>query len=188
MMISHLLREGTTDELSNSAQFLVSLLVCFPEVATVKFRPRSRSLTLSFTITRRLTAEEVSSLTQHLQEALGVYWDLFQSEDPIEVCRFSHEVWDELTQLHVERDVDSLTPGELGVLVGVLREGFLEELMVDSPFLDEDERVFQQEMMEEILAEVRLERSGREVFGFREEGRVIIANESRRRSLLRFRP
>jgi hypothetical protein len=187
MMINFLPREGTANELSNSAQFLVSVLVCYPEIATVKLRPRSRSLTLSFTITRRLTEGEASSLTQNLQEALAVYWDLFQMDVPIEVCRFSHEVWDELTQLEVERDVDSLTPGELGVLVGVIREAFLEELMVDLPFLDEDERVFQQEMMEEILAEVRSERSGREVFGFREEGRVIIANESRRRSLLRFR-
>ena len=35
-----------------------------------------------------------------------------------------------------------------------MREGFLEELMVDSPFLDEDERILQEEVME-ILAEVR---------------------------------
>ncbi len=187
MMIRHLLREGTTDELSNSAQFLVSVLVCYPEVATVKFRPRSRSLTLSLTMTKALTEQEASLLTEHLEEVLAVYWELFQSEVPIEVCRFSHEVWDELTLLEVERDVDSLTQGELAVLVGVMREGFLEELMVDSPFLDEDERILQEEVMEEILAEVRLDRSGREVFGFREEGRVIISNESRRRSFLRFR-
>ena len=58
MMIRHLLREGTTDELSNSAQFLVSVGVL--SRSSNGQISRSRSLTLSFTMTKALTEQEAS--------------------------------------------------------------------------------------------------------------------------------
>ena len=85
---------------------------------------------------------------------------------------------DHLTMVEIRRDVSTLTQEEISLVIALMRMEFRQQLVVDpGDSLYEDELALQDEMIEQMLEDLRESRSDRRLVAFREEGRVMVFNQ-----------
>ncbi|HHY47350.1 MAG TPA: hypothetical protein GX506_08660 [Firmicutes bacterium] len=180
---------GVEDNPQNSVNLLMSILVRYPEIMTVKFDPQSRSLRLTLAVRRprardrerseaRPPARELFSVFEkRLRDSLASYSGLLGTKpaeisvDIIESGSFS--------LINVRRDVGTLTQEEISLMIDIAGEVFGEDLVREQEgSLVEEERIAQDEMIENMLDDLRESLQVRKLIGFREEGRVVVFNKS----------
>lgn len=166
------LRRG--DERSTrSIGMLISMLVRYPEVGAVKYDPRQQTMRLSLLVTGTLDDGEFERLRQVLIDTLSVYNQL-EDRQPA-VLTVAREEFGSMTGIQLTRDVTTMTPAEVWTVVEFFRDWFPGRLVAEPvEVTTEDEWTAQDEMIEEILAELDGGRSGRDLIAIREEGRVMV--------------
>ncbi|HEY3368283.1 MAG TPA: hypothetical protein VGK74_24790 [Symbiobacteriaceae bacterium] len=159
--------------MSRSVSLLVSTLVRYPEIGTVKYEPKLQTLRLSLLITGECTEEDWEGARQTLTETLDVYHMLEQRRPTVlEVVR---ESYGELTTVSITRDAVTFTPEEIYTIVEFFRERFTGRLVTElMDWAGEDEMAAQDEMIEEMLADLEDSRSGHNLIAIREDGRVMV--------------
>jgi len=161
------------NETSDAVGLIITLLVRFPEIATIVSHPTDGTLTLSFGITSALDRVSVmavrDSVNEHVRALLACGRD---EPDALEV-RCDSDAG--MSFVRITRDVRSLTREELHVLVAVLADRFGERL-VKSPASDDafDDDVAADEVVEYALEALRDPAHQRSLVGYREEKRVLV--------------
>lgn len=149
------------------------MLVRYAEVGTVKYDPRQQTLRFTLLVTGALSGEEFDRLRKLLTETLEVY-HLIDQRQPA-VLNLSQDNYGELTSLALTRDVVTLTPAEIWTVIELLRERFEGRLVAEPiDFVGEEELMAQDEMIEQIVAELEGGRTGRDLIAIREDGRVMV--------------
>jgi len=152
---------------------LIGALVRYPEVGAVKYDPRQQTIRLSLLATGTLTDEEFSRLRERLADTVGVY-NMLDQRRPV-VLEIDRESFGELTAITITRDAPTLTPAEVWTIVEFCRDWFGGRLVAEPlDFAGEDEMAAQDEMIEEVLADLETGRAGRDLIAIREEGRVMV--------------
>lgn len=160
------------------AGLFVSLLMRYPEISSVRYRPENACLVIGFTVRQDLTEDDFAALKERLELSLEVFSDL--SGKPIHVLELRHIHVAPFTVLEVVRDVQTLTQMELSVIVGTLADRFGESLVYEPIIPEEtDEPFLQDDLIEHLLDDVRLVPPPRQVIGFREDGRVVVRGDDR---------
>jgi hypothetical protein len=160
---------------TNSVSLLISILVRYPEVAGVTYDPATANLKLTFLLARALSARRFKRLRERLHHSLEVYRRLDRREPPaVELLRTCHRG---VGVLEVREDVHSLSREELTLIVELVRAELGNLLAVEpNPSLMEDDLAAQEELIEEMLEDLRESEHGRNLIAFREEGRVLVFN------------
>lgn len=163
------------------AGLFVSLLLRYPDMGTVKYRPDNRCIVMSFMLYPSPEAHVFDAFSKRLRQSLEVYSDLSgRAIHILNVTRVEHA---ECTVIEATRDVDTLTQEELALIVALIRETFGDRLISErvDPVSEEDLQVHD-EIIGHMLDDVRQVSSLDNLVGFREGGRVLLFNRGERNS------
>ncbi len=158
---------------SRSVGLLISMLVRYPEVGTVKYDPRHQTIRMGLLASGTLEETEFQRMRQRLIDTLEVYNLLDQRR--LAVLEVTHESFDNLTAFAITRDVGTMSPPEIWTIVEFLRDWFAGSLVTEPVDLGgEDEMLAQDEMIEEILDDLEGGKGAHDLIAIREEGRVMV--------------
>ncbi|MBU2701922.1 hypothetical protein Ga0466249_003049 [Sporomusaceae bacterium BoRhaA] len=161
---------------SDSVHLLISLLVRYPEIGTIKFDPDHHTLKLTFMIQNKESTVNNQVLEKLLNNSLTAYHILEGFSDI--TARVQVASIPPLMTVHLVRDVYSLGKGEIELVIAILKDQVGQALIVeqDSSLLEE-ELIFQEELIDNMLENIKNEDYDRSLFGIREEGRVMVFNK-----------
>ncbi len=164
------------EDLSSSAGLLVSILVRYPEVASVKLAPRDGLIRLTFMLHRETDKAEADAFAESLGANLEAFHTLLGQHDlylGVESAKHG-----DYTALDVYRDVGSLSREEISLISQLVVRSFDGELIEEAgePIAKEDQE-FQEDMIDALLDDLRVGSGERDLIGYREEGRVFVFNK-----------
>lgn len=168
-------KEG--EAFSNSMSLIVSLMVRHPEIATLSLNPVGKSLHFTFLVGRNLTREEFEAFREKYLLSLDVMTEIHQKDYTEAVIQ--RQSLDNFSFIEVTRDIASLCQEEIAMLVSLIRDVFEGEVLSDQEDgLGEEEQVFQEEMIDHMLEDLKDSRQEKRLIGIREEGRVMVFNRA----------
>lgn len=164
------------DDLTDSVGLLISILVRYPEVATINFDPEKQLLKFNFIYSRVIGDNEIKNLKEKLTDSIEIYHLLERKE--VRVISISHQIFDNLTLIDVLRDVGTLAQEEITLIVELFRQYLNTNLVTEQSenFFEED-IIAQEEIIEHMLESIKGSTQDKFLFAFREEGKVLVFNK-----------
>ncbi|MDH7480082.1 MAG: hypothetical protein QHH02_08730 [Syntrophomonadaceae bacterium] len=148
---------------------MVSILLRYPEIATVKYNPRQRLLRFTFMILEQIDEQQLSEFCTRLVKALEAFNRLERRSPGIVSSDWT--VHGKVTRLNVFRDVATLFPDEISLLVDYFIEWFNPEPPEE---VGEEELLYQEEIINQSLEQLKHLKNDRWIIALREEGRVLV--------------
>ena len=162
--------------LNDSVGLLMSILMCYPGICTVRFLPDSNSLKLSYLMKHGFDVAKIDFIKGLLLQSMVFYAETTRKRiSPLELV-FS--TTGELGQLEILCGIEDLTREEINMVNEIIVTHFQDLLTFDvrEPLLEED-RVYQEAYMDNMLDSMRDCAPQRYLIGFREEGKVMVYNK-----------
>jgi hypothetical protein len=161
---------------SGGAGLLVSILLRFPEIGSVTFDPSGHSLCLTLLIHKRISPARYDALRLLILESLAAFAYL-QGFQP-RMAEVNRTAFRGVTAIEITRDAETLSREEIALLIGLARERFGEELVVDPDTdLPEEDMIVQEQLIDEALDHLREVRQQYNLIAYREGGRVLVFNK-----------
>jgi len=164
-------------QVSDGANLIISMLVRYPEIGTINFNPDANSLKLTFMISGIPTASEFESSKCLIVNSIAAYHMLQGITDiNVDIELSSYE---QVAMLTFIRDVQTLSRGEINLVIKLLRERFSDRLVTDhNDAMMEEDLLFQDEVIEDMLESMRKQYNDHHsLIGIREDGRVFVFNK-----------
>jgi hypothetical protein len=156
-------------------EVLATLLVAYPEVCRAIYDPSRKTLTLVFMCKGKLPAKKRKEIQKRYMDSVAVYAKLTKKRPKLVNCNW--ETMDRYSVFNVERDVLSLSPGEVSIAVDIVSSiskvipSSEEEISgMDRDDFTRSARAFLQETLEEM----RNMDSSRKLVAFREGEKVLV--------------
>lgn len=168
--------KGNRDDVTDSVGLLISILVRYPEVATINFDPENHLLKFTFIYSQVLGDNELENLKDNLMNSIEVY-NLLEGKET-RLVSLKRQVYDNLTLIEVQRDVDTLVQEEIALIVELFHRHLNANLVTEEndQFIEE-EIIAQEEMIDHMLKSIKGSTEDKFLFAFREEGRVLVFNK-----------
>ncbi len=164
------------DSISHEANLLISILVRYPEIGTIKYDADSGAIELTFMLSGIPTAAELNHIKAKLLASIDAYHALEGIAKGQVAVRLSS--CDQVAMLTIHRDVATLSRGEMTLVISLIRESLPDRLVVDeNDAVLEEDLLIQEEVIGDMLESMKKERSGSGLIGFREDGRVLVFNK-----------
>ena len=164
------------DEISDGVNLLISILVRYPEIGTIKFDPQHSCLNLKFMLSALPSELEFSRIHDLLINSITAYNML--EGFPLKTVKIKLHPETQVTMLTIIRDVYTLSKNELTLIITLLRENLKEQLIIDSnDSPPEEDLSLQEEVIEDMLENIRGHRHLHELIGIRENNRVLVFNK-----------
>lgn len=168
--------KGSGDDVTDSVGLLISILVRYPEVATINFDPEDQLLKFKFIYSQILAENDLQNIKEKLMNSIEVYNMLEGKETRI--VSLSYQVCDNLTMIEVQRDVDTLAQEEINLIVELFHQYLNSNLVTEAnEQLIEEDLLAQEEIIEHMLESIKGHTQEKYLFAFREEGRVMVFNK-----------
>ena len=166
---------------SLQATLLVSILLRFPEVSSVRFLPQEGRIAFTFLLRQPENSVCLASFEQSVLEHLDAFSAIVLSVSGF--VSVECKTYGPLTVVEVIREVKSFSRQELSMLIALIRDYFGDALVVEtSDTLHLEEQMFEEGLIDDILEDVRRAGPWRELMGFRDAGRVLIFNKNRHKA------
>ena len=164
------------DNMSYSVGLVTSILVRYPEVATIIYDPEKQVLKLTFFLNEKPDFEAVEKMKSKVIESIEVY-NFLEGKKP-EVVLIGQQKCDKFTLIEIERDVDTLVQEEIALIVQLFYDIFGDCLVTDyNNYYFEEDLLMQEEIIEQMLENVKIKSDNKHWYAFREEGRVLVFNK-----------
>ena len=161
---------------TDTVGLLISILVRYPEVATINFDPENHLLKFTFMYSQVLNEAELDNLKTKLFDSIDVY-NYLEGKETRHVS-LSHQVCDDLTLIEVQRDVDTLAQEEITLIVEMFHQYLNTNPVIEiSEQMLEEDLIAQEEFIEHMLESVKFSSQDKYLVAFREEGRVLVFNK-----------
>lgn len=168
--------KGNRDNVTDSVGLLISILLRYPEVATINFDPENHLLKFTFIYLQVLGNNELENIKEKLMDSIEVY-NLLEGKET-RLVSLDHQICGNLTLLEVQRDVDTLVQEEITLIVELFHQHLNTNLVTeDNEQLIEEDLLAQEEMIEHMLESIKGSTQDKYLFAFREEGRVLVFNK-----------
>lgn len=161
-------REG-----QGGAGLLISILLRYPEVGSIRLCQESHALQFTF-LAGKVAEEDTSNLETSIPEALELYHRL--EREKMLICSVHSEWTERVGTITVLRDVETMSQNEIGLIVELVRRECAGNLFCESAVLEEDEMLYQEELISHMLADLPVGNLDANVMAVREEGKVMIFN------------
>ena len=161
---------------SDSVSLLISILVRFPQIGTVKIDSKKQVLWLNFMLAQSVVAEEIDKFQQQTLAALGAYHHITGQTATVFQIE-TKQPYEKFCLLSIGRDLASVTRGELTLLITLLSEHFKDRIiLVDSEYMPDmfDEFSFPDDFIDSMLENVKFQRTAKNLTALRENGRVLV--------------
>ncbi|HEY8392963.1 MAG TPA: hypothetical protein VIL83_09595 [Capillibacterium sp.] len=162
---------------TGAMSFIVSLLIRYPELATLKLNPEDSSLIFSLIFRYKFSPEEKKSFREEIKMSLETLAALERVEPQSIEVSFRRQ--DDLSFVEIKRDLATFSPEELPLVLKIIDRHYAPYLIKEADNeTGEEDLLFQDEMIAHMLDELKEAPPERELIGIREEGRVMIFNHS----------
>ena len=160
---------------SQQASLLVSVLIRYPELVSARFGPVDGNFVFSVMLSGACADSEIDEFRQIVNDHLAAFMQLAGEQEY--TCELVGVRYGEHTLLEFTSDVASLSQQEISLIMSLVRAHFSTKLLYEaSELLREEDNLLQEEIIDEILEDVRVMDSCRELVGYREAGRVLVFN------------
>lgn len=159
----------------DSIDFFVSIMLRYPEIATVKYDPGRCRVRFTFILSEKVSAMEQAAFKEILVKALLTYYQLEEQKDA--EVDLAITVGNEMTLIEISRDVASLNPKEIGIMVTLFREYFGPAAVVESSAGLEDDLPYREEIIRHTLETLKNDQLEKRLIALREEGQVLVFNK-----------
>lgn len=162
------------DKVSKSTGLLVSILVRYPELATINYDPRSQTLKFTLMVRRAQKKTNFARFQRRLQVSVETL--KFLEGKPAGTFAVSREDFGKVSVFEITRDVHTLTQEEISMLIHLFQEEFDARLVRDEApeYVFEDDTVIQEEVIDRMLEDLKGSRQEKDLIAVREEGRVLV--------------
>lgn len=179
--VGDMMRETYNIE-ANSAtcgvSLLVSILLRYPEVNTVKFDPDSNSLDFSFMISNTVEKEDFDAFQHEYISSIMAFWNLIRMFEASE-AEIAYDIIASMTKIVVKRDISTLTAEEISLSMALVQRWFGDRLIKERESeLSEEDRLTHEEFIRNLLADMNDTMFEKKLIGYREEGKVIVFNRT----------
>lgn len=158
------------------ANLLTSLLIYYPEIATINLDPRKQIIKFTFYLKNAISPEKIKMAQNYLRQSLDAYYYLCKMK--VAVSTFFFEPLESFTILEFQRDVGSLSLKEINLLIALLREELGATLVTDEDDdLQVDDMALHEELLGYMLESVKQKRANIELIALRDEGKVVVYNK-----------
>ncbi|TYO97853.1 hypothetical protein [Desulfallas thermosapovorans] len=164
------------DDVTDCVGLLISILVRYPQVASINFDPWRQILRFNFICSRVLNDNEFNEFKTLLLNSIQAYNYLEKKEAVL--VEITHQVYDDLTLIEIKRDVGTLSQEEIALVVAVFYQFMGVNLVSDlNEAIIEEDLLVQEEIIEHMLESVRGSVEEKHLYAFREEGKVLVFNK-----------
>lgn len=168
----------TEERGSDGVSLLISILVRFPQIGTINYESKNRIMRLNFIIARPVPEQEQLDLAHNLAKHIKAYHFVMNQQPSF--LKFScAQQYEQFYCLSLERDLSSLSKGELDIVINLLTEAFGDNLVVEDresvDFMDEPG--FPEDLIDSMMEAVRTQRAAKNLTAMRENGRVLVFNK-----------
>lgn len=164
------------EDVTDGVGLLVSILVRYPEVATINFDPGQQIVKFNFIITGVPDSLEIDRFNLLLMDSIEAYNTLEGKSARLTMVHY-HQC-DCFTMIEIHRDMETLAREEIDMIVSLLRDKLEDSLVADeNHLLYEEDLLVQEEIIDHMLESVRGGCGDKKLYAFREEGRVLVFNK-----------
>jgi hypothetical protein len=164
------------EEISNGVNLLISILVRYPEIGTIRFDQQNNSLKTTFMLSSIPDDSEFKEIRRLLLDSLAAYHMLEGLAANLTEIELS--TYEQMAMLTILRDVHTLSKGEFALIITLLRDAFKERLVSESnDIMLEEDLLIQEEQIDSMLENMKQQQMEQSLIGFREDGRVVVFNK-----------
>ncbi len=164
------------DKMPNGISLLISILVRYPEIGTINFNPRAHTLKFTFLLTENPAPAAFQRFAANVTLSLEVMGQM--ENKPVQTIALERNDFADITQIELTRDVDTLTQEEISLIIQLFRQEFTDALVTDyNDSLLEEDLAVQEELIDNMLEDLRGTKNDKNFYAFREEGRVMVFNK-----------
>lgn len=168
--------ETNNDQISYGVNLLISLLIRHPEIGTVNFTPQNNCLKLKFMLSAIPSTIEISTMKKLLIDSITAYTRLEGLS--LEIYEFELYPHNDVAMLSIIRDFKTISTNEIALIVALLRENLKDYLIIDpNDSLLEEDLLLQEEVIEDMLENIKPQEFLHPLIGIRENGRILIFNK-----------
>jgi len=164
------------DDVTDCVGLLISILVRYPQVASINFDPWEQILRFNFICSQVLNQHEFEEFKTLLLNSIQTY-NYLEKKDAV-LIEIVHQVYDDLTLIEIKRDVVTLVQEEIALVVALFNQFMGANLVYDlNEDIIEEDLIVQEEIIEHMLESVRGTVEDKHLYAFREEGKVMVFNK-----------
>lgn len=152
---------------------LIAVIMRYPEISSVQYNVEDSTLSATFLLRRTLEPQPFETLVNQLVEVLETY--RLVTRRPLKAVEVRHVAIDQVTEVELIRDIETLSVEEIGMTIEVLRDAFTSDLILDSHDLLEEELLLQEENIQAGLEALKRD-DARRLVALRDEGRLMVFN------------
>lgn len=161
---------------SHIANLFTSVLLCYPEIATINLDPQTSLVKFVFYLSSAFPKDTIELFRGRMQQSLDAYYFLINKD--VEMCSFAFQAQDCFTMLEFQRDVFTLTQKEIALIIALLQEQFGENLITDEDDdLAVDDLSLHEELIGRMLEQTKETGANGSLIALRDEGRVLVFNK-----------
>ena len=174
MVPSHI--NNSDNDISNSINLFISILVRYPSLGAVNFLSETRELKFSFMVKGSYGKEIIENFDQNFINSFNAYLNLVGIKSvPITINKIYYE---NFVIIAIKRDLQTITGEEISFINEFVKYYFANFLIVEEKqMLIEEEIQFQEELIENMLDLLRQTKLKKTLFAFRERGKVLVFNK-----------
>ncbi len=163
-------------EVSDSIGLLISILVRYPEVGTINYEPIKQELKFTFIFSCVLEESQLVNFKKKVIDSIETYNQLDGRTTGI--IGVKHQLCGNFTMVEITRDVGTITQEEISMVIELVHMNFAKNLISEkNDYLQEEELLMQEELIEHMLENLKVSSPEKNLFAFREEGRVLVFNK-----------
>ena len=152
---------------------LASILICYREISAVAYEPKDKSVKITFALEKSMDEEDFKELAEYLAESMNTYLTIsgFYGTK----IDFTMETQGKYAFLHIIRELETLTKGELTLIVTLLGERLGDSLIMSGEEeLDDELLEVHEETLERMLMSARMTDLRGRLVGVREGDAVMV--------------
>jgi hypothetical protein len=165
------------DRTSDGVNLLITILMRFPQIGTVHYDPKNRTLRMTFILSSSMSDDEFAPIMKKAVDCLSAYHRLVNRKPSMLLLDYKSSL--PFSIFSITRDLFSVTRGEISLIINLLSEEFPDHLVIENPIgLEMQEDVgMADEWIDSMIENVRQQRSKKRLTAFREDGRVLVFNK-----------
>lgn len=165
------------DRTSDGVNLLITILMRFPQIGTVHFDPKNRTLQMTFILSLNMSDDEFAPIMKKSMDCLSAYHRLIDRKPSMLSLDYKSSL--PFSIFSITRDLFSVTRGEISLIINLLSEEFPDHLVIENPVGIEipEDIGMTDEWIDNMIENVRQQRSKKHLTAFREDGRVLVFNK-----------
>lgn len=161
---------------TDGVNLLVGMLISYPEISKILYEPKDESLNITFIVKEVLADTEFAEFKMLIERNLEAYYSLekiWQRRVTLE-----KQTCGGFTFIQLKRDIATVSKGEMALLAELVQQRYGGRLVDDGTIIVlDDDLVLQDDFVDNMLNNIRINKISTKLIGMREDGRVMIFNK-----------